>query len=144
MVFFAVVILFFPYFFIFDDSSTKKYHFQTIPYEKLQENSALTEHADILIKEKELYNDDVNLSERSAWALQVGSYRDVRNLELMRTEFQKKHYTTYTRPAEPVDGEVTLLYIGPETNKASLEKIQQEIQNDLQINTKMVSYSVIK
>lgn len=76
--------------------------------------------------QEELKKNIVKIPKKSikeqAWAIQLGSFRHQNNVETLVNKLTKGGYTVFTKPIKTKSGTLTKVFVGPELNKASLDK----------------------
>ncbi|NKF50263.1 cell division protein DedD [Shewanella sp. WXL01] len=77
----------------------------------------------------------------AGYTLQLGGFNNAKNVSALIAQLRLSGYTAYTVPAKPVDGKLTRVFVGPETNKAKLEKARDPIRKLTGLEGKIVPFS---
>ena len=77
----------------------------------------------------------------SAYTLQLGSFKSADNVNGLVKQLRKKGFTAYTLPQNPVDGQLTKVFVGPNVSKAKLQKLRQDIEKLTKLTGRIVAYS---
>ena len=64
-----------------------------------------------------------------AWVLQVGAFGEQKNAQEMIQKLRSKQYKAFAETLP--NGQLTRVYIGPELERANIERLQQRVQADL-------------
>ncbi|GAA5218949.1 SPOR domain-containing protein [Corallincola platygyrae] len=56
-----------------------------------------------------------------AWSIQLGGFKNAKNVMGLVNKLEQGGYTVYTRPKKPRDGMITRVYVGPSLDKQALE-----------------------
>ena len=102
----------------------------------LDDNLSEPEPSDIDIN---TLQDDIRTSFSPAWTVKVGSYNDLKQLEIDLNELKKIGYKVYSL----YDGEDKLnysLFIGPTLKREDSVEIQKEISNLQRFNPEVLRY----
>ncbi len=82
--------------------------------------------------------------EQAGWAIRLGSFRDAGNVARLVTRLRDKGYRAYTIPGKPVNGELTVVYVGPEVSRDKLKTIQGRLAKDLGLQSQLVQYDPLQ
>ena len=77
----------------------------------------------------------------SAYTLQLGSFKSADNVNGLVKQLRKKGFTAYTLPQNPVDGQLTKVFVGPNVSKVKLQKLRQDIEKLTKLTGRIVAYS---
>lgn len=85
--------------------------------------AAVTENKTIQenIKKKVTKSPNKSVKEQ-AWAIQLGSFRHQNNVDILIKKLSQNGYTVFTKPIKTKKGKLIKVFVGPELNKASLDK----------------------
>ena len=77
----------------------------------------------------------------NAWVIRLGVFSHRDNVIRLVDKLRKQGYTTFTKPLEPVQGQATRVYIGPELSKAKLTKLLPELKQKVNLQGKIYPYN---
>lgn len=77
----------------------------------------------------------------SAYTLQLGSFRSADNVNGLVKQLKNKGFTAYTLPQNPVDGQLTKVFVGPNVSKAKLQKLRHDIEKLTKLTGRIVVYA---
>jgi DedD protein len=77
---------------------------------------------------------------KSAWAVRLGSFKNKDNVERLLKKIRDAGYRGYTVPARPVQGELTVVFAGPEIAKEKILIVQKQLADRLGLKSKLVQY----
>ncbi|EWH12082.1 dedD protein [Catenovulum agarivorans DS-2] len=75
-----------------------------------------------------------------AWVIQLGSFRHKNNVQNLREKLQQEGYVSFTRPIKTQSGELTKVYVGPELDKDTLERMLPGLKRLTNLNGKISQY----
>ncbi|GAA4872201.1 SPOR domain-containing protein [Ferrimonas pelagia] len=81
---------------------------------------------------------------RSGWSIRLGSFRSASNVNRLVQELRAQDYPAYTVPAVPQDGELTVVFVGPEIEQKRIKALQQELAERHSLQTQLVRYDPLK
>ncbi len=84
------------------------------------------------------------VSETGGWTLRVGSFRNAGNVKRLITELRGQGYPAYSFPSQPVDGELTVVYIGPEVDREALAAMQLKLERQRALQSRLERYDPLK
>lgn len=79
----------------------------------------------------------------SAWILQLGSFRHKENVDALVNKIHQAGFKTFIKPVETKAGVLSKVFIGPEIEKANLEKAQQKLKELTGLDGKVTEYTPI-
>ncbi|WP_035387380.1 SPOR domain-containing protein [Ferrimonas senticii] len=79
-----------------------------------------------------------------AYTLRLGSFKNAANVNALVARLRQQKYPAYTVPTVPVDGQITRVMIGPETQKARLEQIRTALHKQLNMQGKIENYDPLQ
>ncbi|MBY5922132.1 SPOR domain-containing protein [Ferrimonas balearica] len=82
--------------------------------------------------------------QQAGWAIRLGSFRDAGNVARLVNNLRDKGYRAYTIPNKPVNGELTVVYVGPEVSRDKLKTIQGRLAKDLGLQSQLVQYDPLQ
>lgn len=74
------------------------------------------------------------------WVIRLGSFNNAANVNALVARLKLGGYSVYTLPTVPVDGSLTRVMVGPDSNRAKLEQAQQALTRDFQLTGQIISY----
>ncbi|SHI08607.1 SPOR domain-containing protein [Ferrimonas marina] len=83
-------------------------------------------------------------SERSGWSIRLGSFRSASNVNRLVKDLRAQDYPAYTVPAKPVDGQITVVFVGPDIDKSRIEALQRELAEEHALQTQLVRYNPLQ
>lgn len=81
--------------------------------------------------------------ERSAWVLRLGTFRNKPNVDALLTKLENAGVTTFVKPVEAKAGTLYRVFVGPELEKAKLEKAQKTLKELTGLNGKITEFEPI-
>ncbi|MBY6186024.1 SPOR domain-containing protein [Marinobacter hydrocarbonoclasticus] len=81
---------------------------------------------------------------QAGWAIRLGSFRDAGNVTRLVTNLRSKGYRAYTVPSTPVNGELTVVYVGPEVSREKLKNEQTRLAKELGLQSQLVQYDPLQ
>ncbi|MBW3140204.1 SPOR domain-containing protein [Ferrimonas balearica] len=81
---------------------------------------------------------------QAGWAIRLGSFRDAGNVARLVKNLRDKGYRAYTVPSKPVNGEITVVYVGPEVSQDKLKQQQSRLAKDLGLQSQLVQYDPLQ
>jgi len=79
--------------------------------------------------------------EKNAWVIRLGVFGNQENVIKLVTQLRKQGYPTFTKPAKPVAGEITRVYVGPDLSEAKLRKLLPELKEKTNLQGKIYPYN---
>ena len=80
----------------------------------------------------------------SAWTIQLGSFKNAANVKALVKRLRGKGFSAYTLPTQPVDGQLTKVFVGPNISKEKLSAMQSEIEKLEKLKGRIVSYNPVE
>ncbi|MFI3245969.1 MAG: SPOR domain-containing protein [Ferrimonas sp.] len=74
------------------------------------------------------------------WVIRLGSFNNAANVNALVARLKLGGYSVYTLPTVPVDGSLTRVMVGPDSNRSKLEQAQQALTRDFQLTGQIISY----
>lgn len=74
------------------------------------------------------------------WVVQLGSFRHEKNVNVLVNKLKKQHFNVFTKPIKTKNGSLTKVFVGPETQKSTLEKKLSELKTLTGVNGKVARY----
>ncbi|WP_028109522.1 SPOR domain-containing protein [Ferrimonas futtsuensis] len=86
-------------------------------------------------------NTPVNSSTlKTGWTLQVGSFRNAKNVTKLVNELRDKGFRAYSVPSRPIEGKINRVFVGPDVSKSKLEKEQLRLAKATELKGALVPY----
>ncbi|WP_158538150.1 MULTISPECIES: SPOR domain-containing protein [Corallincola] len=80
----------------------------------------------------------------NAWAIQLGGFKNAKNVNGLINKLEKGGYTVYTRPKTPKDGMITRVYIGPSLDKQALESKLESLKKLTGLTGQLTAYNPLE
>ncbi|BDY06108.1 SPOR domain-containing protein [Ferrimonas sp. YFM] len=77
---------------------------------------------------------------KTGWTLQVGSFRNAKNVTKLVNELREKGFRAYSVPSRPVEGKINRVFVGPDVSKSKLEKEQLRLAKATDLKGALVPY----
>lgn len=77
---------------------------------------------------------------KPAWVIQLGSFKHGKNIQNLVAKLKREGYVCFTRPIQTRNGPLTKVYVGPELDKQSLEKMLPELKRLTNLSGKLTIY----
>ncbi|WP_417347862.1 SPOR domain-containing protein [Ferrimonas sp.] len=77
---------------------------------------------------------------KSSWTLQVGSFRNAKNVAKLVNELREKGFRAYSVPSRPVEGKINRVFVGPDVSRSKLEKEQLRLAKATDLKGALVPY----
>lgn len=87
-------------------------------------------------------NDDQVIS--TAWTVQLGTFKDADNAELLITKLRQKGYQAYSLPKKPKHGTLTKVFVGPNISKEKITQLRSEVESLTKLKTKIVPFDPLE
>ncbi|MBV7315027.1 SPOR domain-containing protein [Shewanella sp. NIFS-20-20] len=84
------------------------------------------------------------ISAKAGWTLQLGSFANAKNVNVLVSQLREAGFATYTFPAKAVDGQLTKVFVGPEINRDKLITIQAKVHKLTDLKGRIVNYDPIQ
>jgi len=81
---------------------------------------------------------------QSGWSIRLGSFRNAANVNRLVKELRAQDYPAYTVPAVPKEGELTVVFVGPEIDQDRIKALQKELAEQHSLQTQLVRYDPLK
>ncbi|MGI2260899.1 SPOR domain-containing protein [Shewanella sp. GXUN23E] len=78
------------------------------------------------------------------WTLQLGSFRDAGNVQGLVEQLREAGFNAYTLPRKPVHGSITKVFVGPDVNKAKVEKLMSEVEKLTKLKGRVVPFDPLE
>lgn len=85
-------------------------------------------------------SDAENTHMKDAWALQVGSFKSVKNVEKLIAKLRLNGFSVYTIPRNFKDQQLTKVYVGPHVSREAVITSQKEIEKLVNMTGVIVQY----
>lgn len=93
-----------------------------------------TKSTDIsLATTKNTHKNATNLTNPTAWAIQVGSFSDKINAQAMMKKLQMHSFTAYIHTTKTANGDFIRVLVGPELRRSDAEQVLVRLQKELNI-----------
>lgn len=66
---------------------------------------------------------------QASWVIQMGIFKQASSVKPYLVKLREKGFNAFSVPNKPKAGEATTVYIGPDLNKANLEKLQPKLKS---------------
>jgi DedD protein len=77
-----------------------------------------------------------------AWIVQLGALKNASRVEEVVAKLRLSGYRVYTLPPQPVAGQITRIFVGPEASKQKLQDALAELNQLSGLNGQLRSYQV--
>lgn len=77
---------------------------------------------------------------KTGWTLQVGSFRNAKNVTKLVSDLRDKGFRAYSVPSRPVEGKINRVFVGPDVSKSKLEKEQLRLAQATDLKGALVPY----
>ena len=78
-----------------------------------------------------------------AWCVQLGTFHNINNANILISKLRKAGYDAYTRPILNTKGEHLLrVYVGPEVQEESAERLRDKLEASLHIKGIVCKYKI--
>ena len=74
------------------------------------------------------------------WVVQLGSFRHEKNVNVLVNKLKKQNFNVFTKPIKTKNGSLTKVFVGPETQKSTLEKKLNALKTLTGVNGKVARY----
>lgn len=81
-----------------------------------------------------------NNPETPAWVVRLGAFRNTENAQRLVTNLREQGFNAYLRSQPSQDGELRILYVGPDLNAAILEQQLPELKALTELDGQIVPY----
>lgn len=78
-----------------------------------------------------------------AYVIQLGSFKHKKNVEQLKTKLKARGYTVFTKPIKTAAGNLTKVFVGPQVNKKSLQKMLPELKKITGVQGRVAIYQPI-
>lgn len=82
--------------------------------------------------------------DKTAYVIQLGSFSHKANVDALVEKLKKAGFDTFTRPVKTPNGTLTKVFVGPTTNKASLEGKLLELKKLTKLNGRLTEFEPTK
>ncbi|MDP2561748.1 SPOR domain-containing protein [Psychrobium sp. 1_MG-2023] len=65
---------------------------------------------------------------RSGWVITMGTFNDPGNVKRLLAKLRSKGFTAFSVPNNPIRNKPTKVFVGPELNKQSIEKVHKKLK----------------
>jgi DedD protein len=76
------------------------------------------------------------------WVVQLGSFRHQKNVRELLNSLEKAGYRAFSRKVQTSNGELTKVFVGPDLNKASLEKALPHLTEVTSLKGRVTAFKV--
>ncbi|MBR9726919.1 cell division protein DedD [Shewanella intestini] len=80
-------------------------------------------------------------SVKTGYTLQLGGFKNAQNVSALIAQLRLSGYTAYTVPATPVDGNITRVFVGPDTNQNKLKQARDPIRKLTGLSGKVIPFN---
>lgn len=85
---------------------------------------------------------DKALLEGAGWVVQLGTFRHKKNVQELLDKLEKAGYRAFTRPVQTNSGTLTKVFVGPDLQKARLEKSLGELTELTKLKGRISPFTV--
>jgi DedD protein len=82
-----------------------------------------------------------NPEEAVGWVVQLGSFKHQKNVRELVKKVDRAGYRSFTRPISTASGELTKVFIGPDTNKQNLQDALPHLQEITGLSGKITPFT---
>lgn len=82
------------------------------------------------------------LLEGAGWVVQLGTFRHKKNVQELLEKLEKAGYRAFTRPVQTSSGKLTKVFVGPDLQKARLEKSLGELTELTKLKGRITPFTV--
>ena len=79
-----------------------------------------------------------------AWVIQLGSFKNKKNVEQLIAKLKRNGYVVFTRPIQTQKGSLIKVFVGPELIKSSIEKKLPHLKSLTGVKGKVASFQPTK
>lgn len=79
--------------------------------------------------------------QKPAWVIQLGSFKHTKNIQNLMTKLKQEGYICFTQPVQTRSGQLTKVYIGPDLDKAALEKMLPDLKKLTNLSGKLAVFN---
>ncbi|AYA64961.1 MULTISPECIES: SPOR domain-containing protein [Gammaproteobacteria] len=76
-----------------------------------------------------------------SWVVQLGSFRHQKNVKQLLVKLEQAGYRAFSRPVETRSGPLTKVFVGPDTDKAKLQKAVPHLQEITGLKGKVATFN---
>ncbi|TKB49853.1 SPOR domain-containing protein [Ferrimonas sediminicola] len=74
------------------------------------------------------------------WTLQVGSFKNAKNVTKLVNDLREQGFRAYSVPARPIEGRINRVFVGPDVSKNRLEKERVRLVKATNLKGALVPY----
>lgn len=82
--------------------------------------------------------------EKLAWVIHLGSFKHQKNVDELMRKLKANGYTAFTQPIKTKKGMLTKVIVGPNLNKADLQKKLPDLKKLTKVQGRLARFSVTK
>lgn len=86
--------------------------------------------------------EDKGAADRSAWVIQLGSFRHQKNVAELMSKLERGGYRAFSRKVQTSSGTLTKVFVGPDLQKTALESRLADLNKLTGLQGKVTAYSV--
>ena len=79
-----------------------------------------------------------------AYVIQLGSFSHKANVEALMIKLKKAGFTAFTKPVKTPNGELTKVFVGPQLDKADLERKLPELEKLTKLKGRLTQFNITK
>ncbi|QIZ77176.1 SPOR domain-containing protein [Ferrimonas lipolytica] len=83
-------------------------------------------------------------SVKAGWSVRMGSFQNADNVKRLVAKLRQQKYPTYTIPAKPIDGALTVVFVGPEIDKQRVETLRTDLVKKMKMSGTVVAYDPLQ
>ncbi len=80
----------------------------------------------------------------SGWIIRLGAFGNKKNVQALVSKLKNKGYVVFTRPVKSSSRELTQVLVGPELDKAKIEKMNTALKKLTGLSGKVVKFDPVK
>jgi DedD protein len=96
--------------------------------------------ASLAYKQAPIDNNGLLQLKKSAWVIQMGSFKQKSNALKLVNKLRAKGYRAFIQNVNMASGENTRVFVGPEHQQASARIVATELANDMKLHGIVISY----
>ncbi|WP_298441195.1 SPOR domain-containing protein [uncultured Ferrimonas sp.] len=81
---------------------------------------------------------------KAGWSVRLGSFKNAANVNRLVAKLRQQQFPAYTIPAKPVDGQLTVVFVGPEIDQKRLQRMRADLAKKVDITGKIVPYDPLQ
>lgn len=76
-----------------------------------------------------------------SWTLQVGTFKSKQNVEQLMAKLRLNGFDVYTIPKQPVEGELTKVFVGPSLSRKAIVKLESKVSELIKTQGVILKYN---